>query len=164
AIVHFIHAALPEIRRRVPKSSLTVVGRNPTPRLRAAAAEAGVHVTGTVDDVRPHVSQAAVVVVPLRVGGGTRLKIFEALAMAKAVVATGVGAEGLPLVSGTPYLRADAPADFARAVVALLEDPIQRKALGAAGRRLVEERFGWASVARELAARCDEVVSAEAQR
>ncbi len=84
--------------------------------------------------------------------------------MAKAVVATGVGAEGLPLVPGTHYLRADAPPDFARAVVALLEDPVQRKTLGAAGRRLVEERFAWASIARKFAARCDEVVSAEAGR
>ena len=164
AILHFIHAVLPEIRRRVPESSLTVVGRNPTARLRAAAADAGVRITGTVDDVRPYMSEAAVVVVPLRVGGGTRLKIFEALAMAKAVVATGVGAEGLPLVPGTHYLRADAPPDFARAVVALLEDPVQRKTLGAAGRRLVEARFAWASIARKFAARCDEVVSAEATR
>ena len=164
AILHFIHAVLPEIRRRVPESSLTVVGRNPTARLRAAAADAGVRITGTVDDVRPYMSEAAVVVVPLRVGGGTRLKIFEALAMAKAVVATGVGAEGLPLVPGTHYLRADAPPDFARAVVALLEDPVQRKTLGAAGRRLVEERFAWASIARKFGARCDEVVSAEATR
>jgi len=164
AILHFIHAVLPEIRRRVPESSLTVVGRNPTARLRAAAADAGVRITGTVDDVRPYMSEAAVVVVPLRVGGGTRLKIFEALAMAKAVVATGVGAEGLPLVPGTHYLRADAPPDFARAVVALLEDPVQRKTLGAAGRRLVEERFAWASIARKFGARCDEVVSAGAGR
>src|SRR5207244_10225244 len=101
AILHFIHAVLPEIRRRVPESSLTVVGRNPTARLRAAAAAAGVRVTGTVDDVRRYVGEAEVYVVPLRVGGGTRLKIFESLAMATAVVSTTVGAEGLRVPSGS---------------------------------------------------------------
>src|SRR5436309_6838110 len=159
AILHFIRATLPGIRRHAPQASLTVVGRNPTPRLRMAAADAGVRVTGTVEDVRPYLSEAAVVVVPLRVGGGTRLKIFEALAMGKAVVATGVGAEGLPLVSGMHFLRGDAPEDFARAVVSLFEDPDRRKALGAAGRRLVEKEFAWPQVARQFVARCEEVVS-----
>ena len=158
AILHFIRATLPGIRRHVPEASLTVVGRDPSPRLRATAARAGVRVTGTVEDVRPYLSEAAVVVVPLRVGGGTRLKIFEALAMGKAVVATGVGAEGLPLVSGTHYLRGDAPDDFARAVESLLKDPDRRKALGTAGRRLIEEKFAWPEVARQFAARCEEVV------
>jgi glycosyltransferase involved in cell wall biosynthesis len=159
AILHFIQAILPSIRRSVPEASLTVVGRNPSPRLRAAAAEVGVRVTGTVEDVRPYLSEAAVVIVPLRVGGGTRLKIFEALAMGKAVVATGVGAEGLPLVSGTHYLRGDAPDEFAQAVVSLLQDSGRRKTLGAAGRRLVEEQFAWPQVARQFAAQCQEVVS-----
>jgi len=86
AVLHFVDAILPRIRREVPEASLTVAGRNPTPRLRARAAAAGVRVTGTVDDVRPFVHEAAVFVVPLRIGGGTRLKIFEALAMRKAVV------------------------------------------------------------------------------
>lgn len=163
AILSFIQAILPGIRWHVPEASLTVVGRNPSLRLRAAAADAGVRVTGTVPDVRPYLSEAAVVVVPLRVGGGTRLKIFEALAMGKAVVATGVGAEGLPLVAGTHYLRGDGPDDFARAVVSLLKDPDRRKALGAVGRRLVEERFAWPQVAGEFAARCEEVVAAWAR-
>jgi glycosyltransferase involved in cell wall biosynthesis len=160
AILSFIQAILPGIRRRVPEASLTVVGRNPSPRLRATAADAGVRVTGTVEDVRRYLAEAAVVVVPLRVGGGTRLKIFEALAMGKAVVSTGVGAEGLPLVPGTHYLRGDAPDAFAGAVVSLLENPGQRTALGAAGRRLVEEKFAWPQVAGQFAARCEQAVSA----
>ena len=164
AILHFIRATLPGIRRQVPEASLTVVGRNPRPQLRAAAARAGVRVTGTVEDVRPYVEKAAVVVVPLRVGGGTRLKIFEALAMGKAVVATKVGAEGLPLVAGTHYVRADTPDAFARAVASLLEDPRRRTALGAAGRRLVEDKFSWPQVAREFATRCEQVVSAGQER
>jgi glycosyltransferase involved in cell wall biosynthesis len=150
AVLHFIDRILPAIRREVPDASLTVVGRNPTPRLRAAAAASGVSITGTVDDVRPHVAPAAVCVVPLRVGGGTRLKIFEALAMEKAVVSTSVGAEGLPLTPGEHYRAADAPADFAQAVIRLLRDPEGRARLGRAGRALVEARFSWQTVARRF--------------
>lgn len=156
-ILHFIDVILPRIRRDVPDVSLTVVGRNPSARLRLAADRARIRVTGTVDDIRPYVAEAAVYVVPLRLGGGTRLKIFEALAMGKAVVATTVGAEGLPLVPGKHFLQADDPAGFARAVVSLLRNPDQRKALGVAGQRLVEERYSWAQVACEFEERLKEV-------
>ena len=159
AIVHFIEAILPTIRRDVSSVSLTVAGRNPTDRVKAAGAAPGVNVTGTVPDVRPYMAQAAVYVVPLRIGGGTRLKIFEALAMGKAVVATGVGAEGLPVVPGQHFLRADSAAEFARAVTTLLRDPSRRKALGLAGRRLVEECYSWPQVAREFESHCEEVLS-----
>jgi glycosyltransferase involved in cell wall biosynthesis len=158
-ILNFIETTLPRIEREVPGSFLTVVGRRPSQRLRAQAAAARVRVTGTVDDVRPHMAEAAVYVVPLRVGGGTRLKIFEALAMGKAVVSTGVGAEGLPLVPGRHALIADSPAEFADAVVGLLRDPDRRQALGQAGRRLVEERFSWRQVAREFGERLKEAAA-----
>jgi glycosyltransferase involved in cell wall biosynthesis len=158
AILYFIEAMLPMIRREAPGTPVTVVGRNPTPRLRAAAERAGLTLTGTVDDVRPYMAEAAVYMVPLRVGGGTRLKIFEALAMGKAVVSTAVGAEGLPLEHGRHFLQADAPADFARSVVELLRDPARRQVLGGAGRRLVVERYSWAQVAEEFERRCSEVM------
>jgi glycosyltransferase involved in cell wall biosynthesis len=163
AIMYFIAAILPELRREVPGLSLAVVGRDPSDRLRAACAAAGVRVTGTVADIRPYVAEAAVYVVPLRIGGGTRLKIFEALAMGKAVVATQVGAEGLPIVSGQHFLQADSPADFARAVVTLLKDAAHRHALGMAGRRLVEERYSWTQVTRQFEAHCEEVVARHAR-
>lgn len=163
AIMYFIAAILPELRRQVPGLSLAVVGRDPTDRLRAACGAAGVQVTGTVADVRPHVAQAAVCVVPLRIGGGTRLKIFEALAMGKAVVSTRVGAEGLPIVSGQHFLEADNPADFTEAVVTLLKDPDRRRALGLAGRRLVEERYSWPQVTRQFENHCEEVVARHAR-
>ena len=156
AILNFITTTLPRIRAGEPAVSVLVVGRNPSPRLRQVAARAGVTVTGTVDDVRPHVARSAVYVVPLRIGGGTRLKIFEALAMSKAVVATTIGVEGLPLIDGEHFVRADEPADFASAVLALLRDPVRRKSLGAAGRRLVEEFYTWPRVASEFEARCYE--------
>lgn len=158
-IVHFVETVFPRIRNAVPDAALKVVGRNPRPRVQRLAAVAGVQITGTVDDVRPHVAGAAVYVVPLRVGGGTRLKIFEALAMGKAVVSTTVGAEGLPLIPGTHFIPADEPAQFANSVVTLLTDPARRRALGRAGRRLVEERYSWSQVAREFEARCEEVAS-----
>jgi len=164
AVLYFIDAILPSIRREAPDVVLTVAGRNPTARLRAAAEGAGVRVTGTVEDVRPYLARAAVCVVPLRVGGGTRLKIFEALAMGKAVVSTSVGAEGLPLIAGEHFLRADDPADFAHAVVRLLRDRDLRRRLGLTGRRLVEARYAWAQVTREFEARCEEVVDRHAQQ
>lgn len=156
AALYFIDAILPRVRRQAPRARLVVVGRNPSPRLRGAAAAAGVTVTGTVEDVRPHLASAAVCVVPLRVGGGTRLKIFEALAMGKAVVSTTIGAEGLPLEPGTHYVRADDPDRFAAEVVALLRDPERRRSLGDAGCRLVRERYSWPQVARVFETRCAE--------
>jgi sugar transferase (PEP-CTERM/EpsH1 system associated) len=157
-IVHFIEAVLPRVRREVPAATLSVVGRSPSARLRAAAAAAGVHVTGLVDDVRPHMAQAAVCVVPLRIGGGTRLKIFEALSMAKAVVSTSVGAEGLPLAPDRHFLQADDPVRFAEAVTSLLRDSARRRAMGAAGRRLVQERYSWSKVVDEFENQCGEVL------
>jgi len=157
---HFMDAVLPLVRRRRPHVTLSVVGRSPSPRLQALASRHGVTVTGRVEDVRPYVAEAELYVVPLRIGGGTRLKIFEALAMGKAVVSTTVGAEGLPLVPSRDFVRADGPEAFAAAVVRLLDDPAGRRALGAAGRRLVLERYSWDQVALEFEQRCREGMSA----
>lgn len=159
AILFFIADILPSIRREMPEVTLTVVGRNPSARLREAGEAARIRVTGTVDDVRTFIDEGAVYVVPLRVGGGTRIKIFEALSMGKAVVSTTVGAEGLPLNDGEHFVRADSPADFSSAVVSLLRDPTRRRALGTAGRQLVETHYSWASVAREFEARCEEALA-----
>jgi glycosyltransferase involved in cell wall biosynthesis len=158
AVLHFLAATLPRIRRARRDVSVVVVGRNPRPALRAAATAAGVTVTGTVDDVRPWLAEADVCVVPLRVGGGTRLKIFEALAMGLPVVSTAVGAEGLPLVRDRHFVEADAPEAFATAVLALLREPARARALGEAGRRLVTARYSWGAVARDFEAICHEAV------
>jgi glycosyltransferase involved in cell wall biosynthesis len=162
AVIHFAESVLPQIRASRPDVTLAVVGRNPTPRLREAADRAGVIVTGTVDDVRPYIDEAQVYVVPLRAGSGTRLKIFEALAMARPVVSTTVGAEGLALTPDRNVVLADGPDDFARAVLALLDDPGRRSALGGAGRALVESRYSWAHVAREFEDHCEDVVAEHA--
>jgi glycosyltransferase involved in cell wall biosynthesis len=159
AVIYFAEAILPRIRAEIPDATLTVVGRNPTARLCDVAQRAGIRVTGTVDDVRPSIAEGSVYVVPLRAGGGTRPKIFEALAMGKAVVSTTVGAEGLGLQPGREYVAADDAASFAREVVALLRDRVRREALERAGRRLVEENYSWGTVARQFEERCLEVVT-----
>ena len=146
AILFFIDRILPAIRRAVPGVSMAVVGRNPTGRMRAVAERAGIRVTGTVEDVRVHVEPAAVYVVPLRVGGGTRLKIFEALAMGKAVLSTTVGAEGLALEPGRQVVLGDGAEALSRELVALLRSPDRRASLGSEGRRLVEECYSWKTV------------------
>jgi glycosyltransferase involved in cell wall biosynthesis len=148
AIRYFATSLWPALRQRLPGISLTVVGRRPSAGLRGALAGTGIELTGTVDDVRPYVDEAALYIVPLRVGGGTRLKIFEALAMGKAVVSTPVGAEGLALESGRHFVSAATDEAFVRAIVDLLAAPERRRALAAEGRRLVQEEYSWAQISR----------------
>jgi sugar transferase (PEP-CTERM/EpsH1 system associated) len=150
AMQYFCRDILPLIRAEEPGVTLTIVGRAPTPAVKRLADEHGVTVTGRVDDVRPYMEEAAVYIVPLRIGGGTRLKIFEAMSMAKPVVSTTIGAEGLPVTDGADVMLADQPQSFARAVVALLRDPARRAAIAAAARTLVVERYDWSAVAGAL--------------
>jgi sugar transferase (PEP-CTERM/EpsH1 system associated) len=152
AVLYFIDSILPLVKPHCPGVTLQVVGRNPSRKLQSRAEmEDGVQVTGTVEDIRPFVARASVCIVPLRIGGGTRLKIYEAMAMAKAVVSTTVGAEGLPVRSGANIVLADTPGAFADSVVSLLRDPAQRKRLGIAARRLVEDNYSWQKVAETFA-------------
>ena len=150
-VLHFLHSILPLVRRELPGVTFSIVGRNPSQRLRfAAASEAGVEVSGRVDDIRPYVHRGALYVVPLRIGSGTRLKIFEAMAMGKAVVSTTLGAEGLPVTDGLDIAIADTPEEFAATVVSLLRDPEKCRQMGLAARHLVESRYSWRSVAAEF--------------
>jgi glycosyltransferase involved in cell wall biosynthesis len=158
AVRYFIDEILPLIRVEVPAATFSVVGRNPSAELRAVAAAAGVEVTGTLDDIRPAMAQASVCVVPLRAGSGTRLKIFEALAMGKAVVSTTLGAEGLAMEPGRQFVAADGSRAFADAVVALLRDDERRRRIAAAGRALVEARYSWAQVAQPFERHCETAV------
>lgn len=159
AMLYFFSEILPGIRAAVSDVTVTVVGRNPGSPLKTAAADIpGVSVTGTVPDVRPYVHDAAVFVVPLRIGSGTRLKIFEALAMGKAVVSTSVGAEGLGLTAGLHFLQADTPDDFVKAVTSLLRNPARRDTLGEAARHLVETHYSWPEVTRHFEARCQQLL------
>src|SRR5262245_49218741 len=118
AIRFFYDQVLPIIKKMLPAVTVTVVGRNPSAALlEIGNRDASFVVTGWVEDVRPYLERAAVCIVPIRIGGGTRLKIFEAMAMEKPVVSTSIGAEGLPVDHGSELLIADTPEEFAGAVV-----------------------------------------------
>jgi sugar transferase (PEP-CTERM/EpsH1 system associated) len=161
AIRWFEREILPLVRRAVPDVKLTVVGRNPPASIRALGeGDPAIEVTGSVPDVRPYMERAGVFIVPIRVGGGTRLKIFEAMAMERPVVSTTVGAEGLPLRDGVDALLADEPAAFAAAVVGLLQDPARGAALAAAGAAVVRAEYGWDGVAARFAALCADAIAA----
>ncbi|HEX3157815.1 MAG TPA: glycosyltransferase [Gemmatimonadaceae bacterium] len=155
AMLWFAAEILPMILQRVPDATLTVVGRNPTAAVRALAErEPAIRVTGSVPDVRPYMERAAAFIVPMRVGGGTRLKIFEAMAMERPVVSTAVGAEGLPVRDGVDAVLADAPAAFADAVVRVLLDEEHARAIGEAAAAVVRRDFAWDRVADIFAEQC----------
>ncbi len=126
-LTFFAREIWPRIRARRPETRFQIVGRNPPGEIRDLGKIDGIEVVGTVPDTRPWLAPAALVVVPLRIGGGTRIKIFEAMAMGKAVVSTSLGAEGLPVTSGDDVLLADTPAEFAEAVIGLLENSERRR-------------------------------------
>ena len=151
-ILHFVDNIFPLIKRQRPDSTLTVVGRKPSRKLQQVAdADKSIHLTGWVADIRPYLARGAVCIVPLRIGGGTRLKIFEAMAMGKAVVSTSVGAEGLPVSTNEDAILADTSTDFADSIIALFDDPQKRRRLGSAARKLVEKSFSWQRVAEHFA-------------
>ena len=159
AIRYYTDQILPLIRRSLPDVTLTVVGRNPYPGLlELSQKDRSIIVTGRVDDVRPYMERAAAYVVPLRIGGGTRLKIYEGMAMKKAIVSTSVGAEGLPVTDGKEIFIADTPEDFAAAVVNLLTSPSFAKEVGQQARRTVVEKFGWSGVAKSFAEICEATI------
>lgn len=154
-IEFFLADVWPLVKARIPQARLVVVGRNPPASLiNAASAMPDVNVTGFVDDVRPYVRDAHAFVIPLRVGGGTRIKAFEAMAMGCPVVSTAIGIEGLDIVDEVHYLRADAASDLADALVRVLQDADLRLRLSRAARRLVEEHFGHAVAARAFEEAC----------
>ena len=156
AIRYFIEQILPLIKQTIPDVTLTVVGRNPYPGLLdLSKSDKSIIVTGRVDDVRPFIERAAAYVVPLRIGGGTRLKIFEAMAMEKAIVSTTIGAEGLPVRHNEELILADTPAGFAGSVVSLLQDPSFARRIAQRAAVTVRETFGWRRVAENFASLCE---------
>jgi sugar transferase (PEP-CTERM/EpsH1 system associated) len=154
----FADEILPRVRALVPGVTVTIVGRHPPESVQALAArDPSVRVTGTVPDVRPYVERAAAFVVPLRIGGGTRLKIFEAMAMERPVISTTIGAEGLPLQDGVHLLLADTPDSFARATAALLSDAGRARAMAQAAAGLVRSSYSWDRVADRFSELCGPV-------
>ena len=144
AVEYFCQAIWPAVRREVPEARFLIVGRNPVARVQRLASDA-VIVTGRVESVLPYLREAAVFAVPLRIGGGTRLKIFEAMAAGKAVVSTSIGAEGLDVRDGRDIILADTPPRFASAIISLLADADRRRQLGQAAAALAW-RHDWSVV------------------
>ena len=155
AIQYFIREIMPRIKGVLPDVTLTVVGRNPFRSLvELSERDPSVIVTGRVEDVRPFMEEAAAYIVPLRIGGGTRLKIYEAMAMEKPVISTTVGAEGLPVRDGAELLLADGAEEFAGRVIEVLQNESLAQALGQRAAALVRKEFGWGKVATRFAEIC----------
>jgi len=145
-LLYFLRQIFPLIRLEVPHARLLIVGKDPPPDIAALHDGKTVCVEGNVPSVEKYYRQATVSIVPLRVGGGTRLKILEAFAVGRPVISTGVGSEGLDVVNGEHLLVGDDPVSFARSCITLLNDPSLRSSLVARGRDLVEQRYTWESV------------------
>ena len=151
AVMWFLAEMWPLLKQRVPELRFYAVGQAPPSELlEIAAADPSVEAPGFVDDIRPWVAKSAVYIVPLRVGGGTRLKLVDAMAQGKAIVSTSVGCEGLHVTNGKEILIADEPDVFVEKVLALLGDDYKRQALGDAARALVVDRYAWPSLGAKL--------------
>jgi len=160
----FASQVLPRLRQRVPRVRMLVVGRGPSLSLERELAGTGVELTGAVDDVRPYLARAGLVVVPLRIGGGTRLKILEAWAMGRPVLSTTIGAEGLPARDGDGIAIADDPEAFAARAAELLGDPTMGTRLGRRGREIAEVHFAWEAVGAALLRAWEDTAARGARR
>lgn len=144
AVLWLGESIFPEIRRRVPHLRFRVVGSRVDPRVRALAGQPGIEITGQVDDIRPYLAESLALVVPLRSGGGTRLKILQGMAMGRPVISTTVGAEGIELEAGKHCLLAETRDEWVNEVVRLHADHQLAGRLAKAGRELVERKYDWA--------------------
>jgi sugar transferase (PEP-CTERM/EpsH1 system associated) len=142
-IIDFCRTTLPLIRQRRPTATLAIVGAEPSPAVRALGRQPGIAVTGSVPDVRPHVRRAAVAVAPLRIARGTQNKILEAMAMGVPTVASVTAAKGVDAEPGRHLLTASSPAEYAGAIVALMQDPEARQAYAGAGRARMLSHHQW---------------------
>lgn len=155
----FCEAVWPEVRRKIPHARFRIVGRSPSPAVKALADEKnGVEVTGSVPDVRPHLEAASAMLVPLRIGGGTRLKIFEAMGMECPVISTTIGAEGLPVQDGTHLLIADDVAGTVAACVDIVSNPKRASSIAGNAAEFVRRHHSWAGVAQAFTDACDVAV------
>jgi sugar transferase (PEP-CTERM/EpsH1 system associated) len=150
AMLYFAAEIWPLVQDAAPGAALQIVGQRPPPAVVQLGERPGITVTGAVADVRPYIAAAQVVVAPLRIGGGTRLKILEAMAMGRAVVSTSLGCEGLEVRNGRHLMVADEPRAFADRVIELLEDPARRTELGHQARQLVERSYDWDALGRHM--------------
>ena len=157
AMDYFLREIFPIIRVQVPEAHLTITGATTNVPIAALPVNGHVTFSGYLKDIRPEVAGSWVCVVPLRLGGGTRLKILEAMALGIPVVSTSKGAEGLDIETGKHLLIGDTPSEFAAQTVRVLREPGLRKSLGAQAIQLVKDRYDWASIGRHF---CELVANA----
>jgi glycosyltransferase involved in cell wall biosynthesis len=148
--INFAREVWPRLHDRQPDLVFSIVGRNPAPEVRALAQIPGIEVTGTVADVRPFYREAIAAIAPLNVGGGSRLKILEAMAAGIPVVSTTLGAEGLEVQHGKNILIADTNEQLVAAIISIVENEDRRKELGTAGRALVADHYDWSRLGATL--------------
>jgi glycosyltransferase involved in cell wall biosynthesis len=158
ALLWLLREIWPRVRDAVPGARLVVVGRDAPEEARRLAGD-DVELTGWVEDMRPQFERAAVVLVPMRSGGGTRLKVLDGLASGRPLVSTPLGAMGVDVTDGRDVVLAESASAFAEAASALLRDPARRRELGAAGRRLAEERYDWQAIGDRLAGALGELAA-----
>jgi glycosyltransferase involved in cell wall biosynthesis len=151
AMIYFCGHVLPIIKKRVPEVVIHIVGQKPPEKLhKMAAGDSSIRLYGFVKDIRDYVPRASVFVVPLRVGGGTRLKILDAFACGKAVVSTTIGCEGIAVTNEQDILIGDSAEEFAQKVIQILEDDALRKKLERNARLLVEQKYSWRAIGQDL--------------
>ncbi|TXG85376.1 MAG: TIGR03087 family PEP-CTERM/XrtA system glycosyltransferase [Sphingomonadales bacterium] len=143
AVTWFVDAVFPKVRAAMPEASFTIVGSKPTPAVQALGSKPGVHVTGRVPDVRPYLEAADIAVAPLRIARGIQNKVLEAMAMARPVVCTPEAFEGIEATNGAALQVAESADQTADAILALMQDPVRRQAMGAAARAVILERYDW---------------------
>ena len=160
-IEFFMKDIWPRVAAEEPDAHMTVVGRAPPENLVSAAKQRNLNwtFTGFVDDVRDHMRGAAVSVIPLTVGGGTRLKAYEAMAAGNPIVSTSIGVEGLPVVPGQHYVAADRPESFATGIVGLIRDRERRISIARAARQFVEDNFSYTVAARSFEQACEAAIA-----
>ena len=160
AILYFANEILPLLKRELSSLVVTIVGRNPSSTLlEQTQAHSEIQVVGRVPDIRPYVHSHKVYIIPLRIGGGTRIKAYEAMAMGKAVVSTTIGMEGLPVSHNKNVLLADTPEEFSRSILELLSNETKREELGNAARAFVEQEGGWKTAGEVFQKICQKIVS-----
>jgi glycosyltransferase involved in cell wall biosynthesis len=152
AALWFARDILPRVRRAQPAARFLIVGQKPAPALQALASQQRVEVLGGVPDIRPHIASSAVYVAPLRMGGGTRFKLLEAMALGRPIVSTTLGAEGFDVQSGRELLLADTPQAFAQAVLQLMSEPALAARLVTNARAFVAAHYDWAAIIPNLSA------------
>jgi len=151
AVIWFLKEIWPLLKKEVPDTTFTIAGRNPTPRIKKFAKnDLSILVTGYVDDIRPFIAQAEVYICPIRDGGGTKLKLLDAIAMGKAIVSTSIGAEGLEVKNGEHILIADDPVSFVSQILRIFKNLNLRTNLGNSAKNLVEKKYSWKIIGKKL--------------